>query len=227
MELSRKDWDDNVSRYSQRFQEHGYAPETLGWNKGRQPVRFDVLTGFGDLSGKTIVDIGCGFGGLNRTLRAKWGEDCTYTGVELVEDLVKEAQQRYPEPNVRFIHGEFLDDEIHLEADVAIASGVFNYRFEDTDNYAFIEATMQKAFALCKDGLAFYFLSDRVDYELPHTFHSNPGRILDMASGLSRNLVLRNDYIPFEFSLYLYKDDTFVPEQAVFEKYERESRHDG
>jgi len=225
MELSRKDRDDNVSRYSERFQEHGYAPETLGWNKGRQPVRFDVLTEFGDLSGKTILDIGCGFGDLNKTLRAKWGESYTYIGVELVENLVKEARERYPEPNVRFIHGEFLDDAIQVEADVAIASGVFNYRFEDTDNYAFAEATMQKAFALCKDGLAFDFLSDRVDYELPHTFHSNPGRILDMAASLSRNMVLRNDYIPFEFALYLYKDDAFVPEKAVFEKYDRNRSH--
>ena len=225
MELSKKDRDNNVNRYVERFREHGYAPETLGWNKGRQPVRFDILTEFGELAGKRILDIGCGFGDLNKTLRAKFGDDYTYIGVELVEELVDEARKRYPQSNVRFVHGEFLDDAIQVEADVAMASGVFNYRFDDTDNYAFIEATMQKAFALSKDGLAFDFLSDRVEYELPHTFHSNPGRILDMAAVHSRNMVLRNDYIPFEFALYLYKDDAFVPEKAVFEKYERDNSH--
>ena len=49
MELSKIDRDNNISRYSERFGAHGYAPETLGWNKGRQPVRFDVLTEFGDI----------------------------------------------------------------------------------------------------------------------------------------------------------------------------------
>jgi 2-polyprenyl-3-methyl-5-hydroxy-6-metoxy-1,4-benzoquinol methylase len=62
-----------VQRYSRRFAEHGYSPKTLGWDKGKQDIRFAVLTSQYDFAGKRVLDIGCGFGDLNRTLRARYG----------------------------------------------------------------------------------------------------------------------------------------------------------
>jgi hypothetical protein len=62
-------------------------------------------------------------------------------------------------------------------------------------------------------------LSDKVDYKLPHTFHCAPERALAMAYGLTRNVVLRSDYMPFEFSLFMYKDDTFSSEDTLFHRY--------
>lgn len=44
-------------------------------------------------------------------------------------------------------------------------------------------------------------------------------KILEMAYKLSRNIILRNDYMPFEFSIVIFKDDSFSKEDTLFTKY--------
>jgi SAM-dependent methyltransferase len=219
MKLPEGDRRNAVDRYTERYQEHGYSPLTLGWNKGRQPIRFDVLTSQYDFSGKAVLDIGCGFGDLLHTLGDKFEPVAAYTGVDLVEPLVEEARQRWPAHS--FLTGDFLEIEFDHHFDFAVASGVFNHLLDGIDNEAFIEASMQRAFAVCRDGFAFDFLSDKVDYRLDHTYHASPERVLSMAYSLSRNVVLRNDYFPFEFSVFVFNDDGFDPDTAVFDRYLR------
>jgi hypothetical protein len=69
---------------------------------------------------------------------------------------------------------------------------------------------------LALKGIAVNFLSDKVDFEHPHTFHSNPGKILEMCYGFSRNIVFKNDYMPFEFTVYIRKDKQIDPEKIVY-----------
>lgn len=217
MKFPEQDRRNTVERYTGRYREHGYSPLTLGWNKGRQPIRFDALTSQYDFGGKSVLDIGCGFGDLLNTLEAKFESVAAYCGIDLVETLVEEARRQWP--GHRFVTGDFLQQDFDGEFDYAVASGVFNHRLEGVDNEAFIEAAMARAFALCRDGFAFDFLSDKVDHPLEHTFHASPERVLGMAYALSRNVVLKNDYMPFEFSLFVFKDDGFDPERAVFRRY--------
>lgn len=68
-------------------------------------------------------------------------------------------------------------------------------------------------------GITFDFLSDKVDYQYEHTFHSSPERILGYVYSKSRNVILRNDYMPFEFSVFIFKDDSFKSEDTVFHRY--------
>jgi len=97
-----------------------------------------------------------------------------------------------------------------------LASGIFNHKFPSQGNDLFLGGVLKKAWSLCKVGFAFDFLSDKVDYRYDHTYHNNPERILGLGYGLSRNVVLRNDYMPFEFCLYVGKDDSFDRADAVF-----------
>jgi len=217
MNLPEEDRRNTVDRYTKRYRKYGYSPLTLGWNKGRQSIRFDVLTSLYEFSGKAVLDIGCGFGDLLHTLGEKYDPVAGYTGVDLVEPLIKEARQRWPEHS--FITGDFLEHTFDDNFDFAVASGVFNHRLDGIDNETFIEAVMQRAFAICRDGFAFDFLSDKVDYRLEHTYHASPERVLGMAYSLSRNVVLRNDYIPFEFSVFVFRDDGFDPNATVFRRY--------
>lgn len=66
---------------------------------------------------------------------------------------------------------------------------------------------------------AFNFMSDKVDYPLTHIFYSSPERILAMAYRFSRNVVLMNDYMPFKFSTFVFKDDQFSVEDTLFHRY--------
>lgn len=220
MTFSKKDEKNVIDRYSKRYDEFGYSPLSLGWNKGNQDVRFDILTSQYDFEGKHVLDIGCGFGDLNNTLCRKT-KKYYYTGIDLVESLILEAKKQQTNSNVTFFSQNILEFETDIQFDYAISSGIFNHKLENGDSYLFIENVIKKALLLCKDGIAFDFLSDKVDYQLEHTFHSSPERILSIAYKYSRNIVLRNDYMPFEFSVFIFKDDSFDKDNSLFKLYKR------
>lgn len=77
---------------------------------------------------------------------------------------------------------------------------------------------MKHLFGLCKKGLALNFLSDKVEYQTEHNHNSNPGQLLEFAFELSNHVVLRNNYMPFEFTLTIRKDAQIDRERLVFDK---------
>lgn len=224
MTFTTKDFNALTDTYAKQYDEFGYSPKALGWDKGKQDVRFDVLTSQYDFENKHVLDIGCGFGDLNKTLALK-ADNYSYTGVDLVTVFIEEAKKQNTAENINFINGNILEIEGSLKFDYAILSGIFNLKIDGDRNYEFIEQVIVKALSLCKDGLAFDFLSDKVDYQLEHTFHASPEKILGIAYKYSRNIVLRNDYMPFEFSLFIFKDDSFQREDTLFSSYKLKQKN--
>lgn len=213
--LSQKDVKALCARYEHRYRMYGYDPRTLDWDKGKQIMRFSILTSQYDFRGKEVLDIGCGFGDLNKVLLAITGGEYRYLGIDVAKSLLSEAQSRYGNDKVHFCCGDFLSLDVP-ESDYAIASGIFNLKLQEGDNYIFIEQVMRKAFRKCRVGFAFDFLSDKVDYSKENTFHASPERVLAVAYSLSRNVILLNNYMPFEFSLFVFKDDSFDPKSTIF-----------
>jgi SAM-dependent methyltransferase len=220
--LSEKDVRALSKIYEDGYREFGYDERALRWSKVKQWARFDILTSHFDCRGKAILDIGCGFGDLILTLNEKAAGEYEYLGIDLSPSLVNRARIEYGgSPEIRFECGDFLAADIP-EADFAIASGIFNIKLAEGDNDFFIFQTMTKAFDLCREGIAFDFLSDRVDYRLPESFHASPERILSLAHGLSRRVILRSDYMPFEFAIIVFKDDSFDPNDTIFHRWKGE-----
>jgi len=219
MSFSSKDKENLLARYNSRYSNYGYSPFSLGWDKGKQEIRFSLLLSLFELKTKSFLDVGCGFGDLNKFLLART-TNYSYLGIDLVDKFLLEGKKRYKKESIVFQKGEFLETMFNNSFDYIIASGVFNYKLEE-DNYQFIDSCLKKAFDLCEEGIAFDFLSDQVDYKLEDTFHASPMRILEIAYSLSRNVVLRNDYMPFEFCVIIFKDDSFDKKDTVFCRYKK------
>lgn len=216
--MNKSDINYIIERYTKRYNEYGYSPKSLGWDKGKQDIRFDILTSFYNFENKNILDIGCGFGDLNKTLKQKT-KKYFYTGVELVEPLYLEAKKHYVGKHIHFENQNILEFNSIKLFDYAISSGIFNHKTSELNNYVFIEEVIVKALSMCRDGIAFDFLSDKVDYQYNYTFHSSPEKVLSIAYKYSRNVVLRNDYMPFEFALFIFKNDSFEKKDTVFNSY--------
>ena len=52
-----------IERYSKRFRKHGDDIQSLAsGNEQRRAIRFQVLSGVGDLNNSSVLDLGCGLG---------------------------------------------------------------------------------------------------------------------------------------------------------------------
>ncbi|NBV12557.1 MAG: class I SAM-dependent methyltransferase [Sphingobacteriia bacterium] len=211
-----------VARYTQRFNDFGYSQKALGWGeKGRQEIRFEVLASLWDFKGASVLDIGAGFGDFFQFI----GPDKIgyYHGFELVPALADTGKEKYGHhPNFELTLGDFINDTLTRKYDYVIISGLFNFKLVNGNNYDFIRQVISKAFENCNKGLASNFITDRVDYHEDLIFNTRPEEMVTLALSLTRNFVLRNDYFPFEFSLFLNKDDSFETSDTIFNAYKQQ-----
>lgn len=220
--------------FDQNYKKYGYSPKSLGWNKGKQNIRFEQLTKFFGLENRageriSIFDIGCGFGDLNKYLSRKNFINYKYTGCDIVGGFIETANKEYKDnEDIDFLYGDFLNLEILEKYDLVIASGIFNLKMPEKGNYQNISDVMGKALDICKEdgGIAFDFQSDKVDFcGGDVAFHNSPEKVLEIAYKFSRNIILDNSYMPFEFALTVFKNDSFQKETTTFCKFIRENRN--
>src|SRR5262249_34477738 len=124
-------------RYRERWLKYGYDPQSLGWTKDCQWVRFAAaFEGLREEDCSSVLDFGCGFGDLLAFLRSKRWQGY-YTGVELVEELMVEAAKRHStDTRASFVYSDLEDFSATEKAAMAVAIGVFNHRLHQ-DNIEF------------------------------------------------------------------------------------------
>ncbi len=215
--MQDQDRDEYVTRYRRRLARHGYSPQTLGWGEhGRQEVRFAVLAEEAlQRPQSSVLDVGCGFADLHAFLRAR-GWHGTYTGIDIVPELLAIAREREPGLDVRELDVTAPGADALTRHDFVIASGVFNARLHAGDNRDHIREALRRMHTLADIAVSVDFLSSFADFEKPDAWHTDPGWALAEARSLTRRLVLRHDYLPFEFALCLFRDDAVSP-RNVFE----------
>lgn len=208
--------DSVVARYETRLRNHGVGEEALGWGKkGRQQLRFSVLASHWDLSGKKILDLGAGFGDFYAFARKFSPSE--YIGIDLTPGLVAAGKEKYGrEPGFTLKLGSATDESLFEHVDVTVISGLFNFRLNNGRNREFISKVLGLALKYSSLGVACNFVTDRVEYHDSLIHYQSPCEALDIAYSFTRNVTLQQDYMPFEYSVFLDRRDQFVPESAVF-----------
>ena len=206
---------DYVERYEKRLEEFGYSPATLGWGvHGRQEVRFAVLAELAlKMPNSSVLDVGCGFGDLFDFLERR-GWHGQYTGVDIVPGLLNIAKQRHPGLDVREV--DITDENTGLdEYDFVISSGIFNAKLPSGSNEMHIRSALRRMHGRCRHATCADFLSTHVDFQKPGAHHTDPGWALAEAINLTRRVLLRHDYMPYEFALVLFRDDS-ITDRNIF-----------
>lgn len=211
--MDKAELDEIKSRYNQRLDQYGYSPKTLGWDKNRHWLRYDILLSKWNLADSSVLDFGCGFGDMFAYMKEK-GINAKYTGIDINERLIEKGREIYPNADLRAADIFRTTPEAH---DYVFSSGVHNLKVKD--NKAFIEDTFEAFNRIAKRGFALNFLSNKVQYELEHIYHVDPAYILNLAYRYSNRVSLRNDYMPFEFSIFVDKESSFDKTIAVYDDY--------
>lgn len=196
-----------IQRYEQRLRQHGYSPKTLGWGEhGRQEVRFKVLGQEILLHpNASVLDVGCGFADFYAYLQEQ-GWHGTYTGLDIVDGLLKVAREKYPDLDLRTLDIMDAPEQVG-DYDFVVASGVFNLKMRG-DTHAYIADMLRVLHSKARVATCVDFLSSYVDFQKEGAHHTDPAWALTQAMTLSKRVELRHDYMPFEFALTVYKDYT-------------------
>lgn len=185
-------------RYSPLVAQYGHSFRAVDWgSEVGQLKRFEVLLAATDFENASILDVGCGLGHLVEYLEFR-GFKGKYLGVDIVPEMIEKAQAVHKNAEFKLI--DCLGDLDGIQPDFVVASGVF--AFADKDRF---HATIQRLFAITGKVLAVNSLSSWSDTAARNEFHADPVETFRFCGGLTKKVMLRHDYFPHDFSVYLYK----------------------
>ncbi len=185
--------------YAPLVAQHGATHAAVDWGSARgQEARFRVLLEAGDVESARVLDVGCGVGHLVDTLKAlKFRGD--YCGVDLVSEMVRTAKARHDGWNFR--EGSLDAVPARFRADYVVGSGLFTFA-----NRQMLEETVAAMFARTRRVVAFNTLSIWGDRGSVGEFRADPAKTLAFCRRLTRHVVLRHDYLPHDFTVYLQRE---------------------
>lgn len=194
--------------YSAKLAQHGETPKGVDWNgEESQTLRFEqlcrIISGPGAFS---LNDLGCGYGALFDFLTDKYAIS-SYLGVDVSDDMVRAARQRYDRhPKARFIRSTEPD----RIADYSVASGIFNVRLmcNDDEWFEYIQSALDVLDRFSRHGFAFNCLTSYSDENKmqDYLYYADPCRLFDRCKRMySRQVALLHDYGLYEFTILVRK----------------------
>ena len=170
--------------YSEGFAAHGEHIKALGYGSVEsQESRLRAVSEIGDLSSKSILDVGCGFGDLYTFLHRQGIHPRRYLGVDISSELLGVARKRLPEVEFQLV--AILDFEPTEKFDFVVACGVFG--LESPNWQRLLEKQLRKMYDLCEIGVVVNFLSYYTSgAKFANSHYADPATILDFVVKLFR-----------------------------------------
>jgi len=167
-----------------------------------QQIRFAVLGDNVELTGRSLLDVGCGTGDL-------WVFLCAhdiatdYLGVDLVDKAITEARRRHPDGRFEtvdvFAPGTFTPESF----DVVFSSGAFN--LDVGNNRVFLPLAITRLVELSREVTAFNLLHARVESQYSHCFYWQPEEVRDMLADFTGRVEIIDDYLMNDFTVICRK----------------------
>lgn len=187
--------------YDDLVERHGHVPRACDYGSpDSQRAKFKVLSEVADLAGMRALDVGCGFADFARYLRPRFSS-VEYVGVDVSRRMIEEGRRLEPALDLRL--GNIMDMAFTETFDLVTANGIFYLLGEDAPRL--MHEMIQRMFALARVAVAFNSLSTWARDPEPQEFHADPLEVLAFCRELTPWCVLRHDYHPRDFTIYLYK----------------------
>jgi SAM-dependent methyltransferase len=197
--------------YEEKVRTFGFDHRGLGFRSaGSQARRFEALLRVGDLEGRRVLDVGCGFGDLFGFLEER-GIRAAYTGIDICAPMIRRSVERFGD-RAQFAVADVLEYEPADEFDYVLASGLFGLDAEGTRER--ILPTLERMFGWCRTGLAVNFLSAACESQAEGRIYVDPATALEAALALAPAVRIDHTYLPNDFTLHLYREPSWTREQA-------------
>lgn len=196
-----------LGHYEGRLRRFGPTARGMDWkDEASQELRFAVLCDVGELTGRSVAEVGCGAGHLVDFLGRR-GIRADYRGFDLSSAMIDAARARHPE--VRFERLDLLRQPLPEPFDYVLCSGLFHVKLERSDEEwrDFVRAMLERMYQGCRRGIAFNLMTDQVDFREPNLYYCPPAEMLEFCRReLSRFVTLRSDYPLYEYTVHVHRD---------------------
>ena len=202
IEKAHSDDVNTILRYSTLLKKYGDCFRALNWGTAEsQRARFEVLFDIGIQSGDRILDVGCGLADFYAWLLERL-PSVNYEGIDITPNMVQAAKKRFPD--IIISNKNIFDPDLKANSfDYLIASGIFFLRKEVPMKY--MESIVSEMFDKSIKGIAFNSLSAWASEKTQGEFYADPYEVVEFCKKLSPNIVLRHEYHPADFTVYVYK----------------------
>ena len=216
--MKTKHKNNTLEFYTKLFKKYGNDPKSLGWGslKGKQAIQFEVLCQIGNISNCSILDVGCGFGDLYDYIKFR-GNKVDYFGVDINSEIIAAGKKQHPK--IKLEVRDIESKKFKRKFDWVFFSGISSAGC----TYSYIEKMLKEMFHICKKGVAINLVGGVLDYKVKELFYSEPEKIYQISRKITNRVVIRHDYAPYQFVLYLYKNQK-ISENKIFEEFLKESK---
>jgi hypothetical protein len=112
------------------------------------------------------------------------------------------ARARRANLGTRFMVADILADPTRYRADYVMSSGIFHL-----GDQAFMHRIIAAMYLASVKGVAFNSLSSWDDYHTQDEFFcADPLETLEFCRTLTAQILMRHDYLPHDFTIFLFKD---------------------
>ena len=185
--------------YNRHLKDFGDTPQAVRWTPEGQAQRYETLLQIaGDLSGKSVLDFGCGKGDLYGYMKARHIR-VRYCGIDMNENLIALARNKYPETEFHALDIEEAD--FNNVFDIILMCGVFNLRIAGIKES--MKNVLKRIFPLAKEVLHLNLLTSYVPKRNIELFYVKPEEILHFSiNQLSRHVRLLHRGEDIYLSIY-------------------------
>jgi len=163
--------------YNRHLKDFGDTPGAVRWTPDGQLRRYKTLLRIaGEVSGKNVLDFGCGKGDLYGFMREK-GYSLRYCGIDINRHLIELARSKYP--GTEFIAMDIDETDFNRYFDIMFICGVFNLRIAGIEES--MKNILKKLFRLCTEALHVNLLTSHVPRKSVELFYVKPEDILNFA----------------------------------------------
>jgi SAM-dependent methyltransferase len=191
-----------ISEYYDRLvRQYGHDPRACDYGRPEsQNIKFRVLSEVMPLADCSLLDVGCGFADFAAYLQLRFS-GVKYSGIDLCASMVTEARRNHPDLDLR--SANMLDASFDRPFNVVTANGIFYLLGEQA--WPMMRKMIERMFGLATSALAFNSLSDWASDQEANEFYADPVQVLKFCRELTPWVVLRHDYHPRDFTIYMYK----------------------
>jgi SAM-dependent methyltransferase len=199
--------------YSNTFMLHGPSSSGVDWgaNESNMLLRYKKMLEVVDFAQEkraTLLDVGCGFGGLN-TYAHDQGIELEYTGVDVVANMIEWASEH--SVSGKFILGDILYLPLDTHFDYVVCNGILTQKLETEASKmdAFAARLIRRLFELSRIGVAFNVMTSKVNFYSNNLYYRNPSEMLAWCqTEITPFVKLNHAYPLYEYTVYLYKEQS-------------------